>query len=133
LDARLLQDHGSLCTAAAVWSVLLRAAARLISVFAACRDLSEAPSHHAVFDALGDGLPRTLKVLEKRLNLARLGVPIGRGLRRHAWQVAIDWHLVPYSGQPQRRKNELDTSKPKQGTSRFHASATACIVQDGAR
>lgn len=133
LDARLLKDHGPRCTASVVCSVLLRAAARLISVFAACRDLSEAPSEHAVFDALHDGLPRTLKVLEKRLNLALLGAPIGRGLRRHAWQVAIDWHLVPYYGQPHRRRNELYTSKPKQGTSRFHAYATACIVQYGER
>jgi DDE family transposase len=132
-DSQLLKDHGPLCTATVVWSVLLRAAARLISVFAACRDLSEAPSQHAVFDALLDGLPRTLKVLEKRLNLALLGAPIGRGLRRHAWQVAIDWHLVPYYGEPHKRKNELYTSKPKQGTTRFHAYATACIVQYGER
>jgi hypothetical protein len=27
LEARLLRDHGPLCTAAAVWNVLLRAAA----------------------------------------------------------------------------------------------------------
>lgn len=133
LEARVLKDHGPLCTATVVWSVLLRAAARLISVFAACRDLSEAPSQHAVFDALRDGLPRTLKVLEKRLNLALLGARSGRRLRRHAWPVAIDWHLVPYYGEPQRRKNELYTSKPKQGTARFHAYATACIVQYGER
>jgi len=35
LDARLLKDHGPRCKAAVVWHVVLRAAARLISIFAA--------------------------------------------------------------------------------------------------
>src|SRR5260370_31044318 len=68
LQGRLLKDHGPLCTALVVWNVVLRAAARMISVFAACRDLANAPSQQAVFNALEDGLPRTLQVLEKRLN-----------------------------------------------------------------
>ncbi len=62
LDARLLKkDHGPRCTATVVWNVVLRTAARLISIFAACRDLSDAPSQQAVFDALEDGLPRTCR------------------------------------------------------------------------
>jgi hypothetical protein len=32
LDARLLRDHGPVCTAVAVWNVLLRAAAHLTSL-----------------------------------------------------------------------------------------------------
>jgi hypothetical protein len=133
LDARLLKDAGRTCTATVVWSLLLRAAARMTSVFAACRDLVHAPSQQAVFDALENGLPRTLKVLEKRLNQTLVGDTIARRLRRHAWRIAIDWHLVPYYGEPYLRKNELYTCKPKQGTSRFHAYATACIVQYGER
>jgi hypothetical protein len=70
IKAELLKDHGRLCTATVVWSIVLRAAARLTSIFAACRDLANAPSQQAVFDALVDGLPRTLPVLEKRLNWA---------------------------------------------------------------
>lgn len=132
LNARLLKDHGPLCTAVVVWSIALRAAARMISIFAACRDLVHAPSQQAVFNALTDGLPRTLSVLEKRLNEALIGV-VTRRLRRAAWQVAIDWHLVPYYGEPQRSRNEIFKSKPKQGTSRFHAYATICIVQYGER
>jgi hypothetical protein len=133
LDARLLKkDHGPRCKATVVWNVVLRAAARLVSVFAACRDLANAPSQQAVFDALADGLPRTLPVLENRLNQALIdGLP--RRLRRRAWRVAIDWHLVPYYGEPQHSRNEIYYGKPRQGTSRFHAYATACIVQYGER
>ncbi len=133
LDARVLKkDHGPRCTCSVVFSVVLRAAARLISVFAACRDLSEAPSQQAVFDALEDELPRTLAVLEKRLHAALVDA-LPRRMRRRAWEVAIDWHLVPYYGEPHQSGNEIYHSKPKQGTSRFHAYATACIVQYGER
>src|SRR4029077_2739904 len=75
-----------------VWSIVLRAAARMISVFAACRDLANAPSQQAVFDALEAGLPRTLPVLEKRLNGALTTTSWSRRLQRRSWQIAIDWH-----------------------------------------
>jgi Transposase DDE domain len=132
VEARLLKDHGWKCTATVVWSVVLRAASRLISVLAACRDLSDAPSQQAVFNALTDGLPRTLKVLEKRLNWALLSTWPTR-LQRRSWEVAIDWHLEPYYGQPKDSRNELYYGKPKQGTTKFHAYATACIIQYGQR
>jgi hypothetical protein len=132
VEARLLKDHGWLCTAVVVWNVVLRAAARMISVLAACRDLAKAPSQQAVFDALEDGLPRTLQVLEKRLNWALLSA-WPRRLQRRLWEVAIDWHLVPYYGQPHQSRNEIYYGKPRQGTTKFHAYATACIVQYGQR
>lgn len=132
LAADLIKDHGWLCTAAVVWSVVLRAAANLTSVFAACRDLAKCPSDQAVFDALRAGLPKTLKVLERRLNEALTG-HLSRGMRRHHWEVAIDWHLVPYYGQPKQSRNEIYYGKAKQGTQKFHAYATACIVEYGQR
>jgi hypothetical protein len=132
VDARLLKDHGWLCKAVVVWNVVLRAAARMTSVFAACRDLAYAPSQQAVFDALVDGLPRSLRVLENRLNDA-LTLAQPRALRRRSWQVAIDMHLVPYYGEPHSSRNEIYYGQPRQGTTRFHAYATACIVQYGHR
>jgi putative transposase len=132
LAANLLKDHGWLCTAAVVWSLVLRAAARMTSIYAACRDLAEAPSDQALFAALRDGLPRTLPVLERRLNEALTG-HLSRGMRRRAWELAIDWHLVPYYGQPHRSRNELYYGQPRQGTGKFHAYATACIVMYGHR
>lgn len=134
MQAEILKDRGtrSKCTPDVVWSIVLRAAARMISVFAACRDLANAPSQQAVFDALESGLPRTLFALEKRLNRALTHL-WPRKLRRASWQVAIDWHLIPYYGEQHKSKNETCRSKQKQGTTHFHTYATACIVQYGRR
>jgi hypothetical protein len=132
VQAKLLKDHGWLCTAAVVGSVVLRAAARSISIPAACRDLSHAPSDQAVMNALTDGLPKTLPVLERRLNEA-LTCELPKRMLRRRWEVAIDWHLSPYYGEPLRSRNELYYGKPRQGTKTFHAYASACIVSYGHR
>lgn len=132
LQAQLVKDHGWLCTATVVLGVVLRAAARSISLSAACRDLANGPSDQAVMTALEDGLPKTLPVLERRLNDALTG-PLPRHLRRRGWEIAIDWHLQPYYGKPHRSRNELYYGKPKQGTATFHAYASACIVEYGRR
>jgi hypothetical protein len=132
LASKLLKDHGWLCKTAVVWSILLRAAARMTSPTAASSDLSKAPSGQAVFDSLSDGLPKTLKVLERRLNESLTG-HLSRGMRRRTWEVAIDWHLEPYYGQPHASRNEIYYGKPRQGTTKFHAYATACIVMYGRR
>lgn len=132
LLAKLLKDHGWLCTASVVLGIVLRAAARSISVSAACRDLAKAPSDQAVMTALEDGLPKTLPVLERRLHEA-LTTPLPRRMRCRAWQVAIDLHLDPYYGQPYRSRNEIYYGEPKQGTTKFHAYASACIVEYGQR
>jgi len=95
LDAKLVKDHGWKCTAAIVLGIALRAAARCISVSAACRDLAKAPSDQAGMTALDEGLPKTLLVLKRRLNDALID-PWPQRMRRRAWNVAIDWHLQPY-------------------------------------
>jgi hypothetical protein len=115
-----------------VWSVVLRAAARMTSIYAACRDLAHAPSNQAVFNALNDGLPKTLSVLEQRLNESLTG-HLSRTMRKRAWEVAIDWHLTPYYGHPHASRNEIYYGKPRQGTKQFHAYATACILMHGRR
>lgn len=130
--ASKMKDHGWLCTAATVWNVVFRAAAALISIHAACRDLPEGPCGQAILDALDAWLPKTLTVLEQRLNSA-LTDELPAHLKRRKWEIAIDWHLVPYYGEPLRSKNELYYGKPCQGTKHFHAYATACIVTYGCR
>jgi hypothetical protein len=87
-NAKLVKDHGWKCTAVIVLNITLRAAARCISLSSACRDLAKAPSDQAVMAALDEGLPRTLLVLERRLNGALIG-PLPRRMRRRAWNVAI--------------------------------------------
>jgi len=127
-----LKDHGWLCSASVVWSIVMRAAARTSSISAACRDLNDGPADNSVLVALEEGLPKTLKSLERRLDES-LTANLPRRLRRKRWPVAIDWHLVPYYGEPQQSRNELFYGKPRQGTKKFHAYATACIVSHGAR
>jgi hypothetical protein len=101
-------------------SIALRAAGRSISLSAACRDLVYGPSDRAVMAAWEAGLPKTLPVLERRLNDALVSNLPGR-MRRRAWEVAIDGHLQPYYGQPPKSRNELYYGKPKLGTAKFHA------------
>lgn len=132
MQAKLVKDHGWKCTATMALNVVLRAAAKSISISAACRDLADAPSDQAMITALEDGLPKTLSVLERRLNEALTG-PLPRRWTRRRWQVAIDWHLTPYYGQPFRSKNELYYGQPRQGTKRFHAYAAACLIDHGER
>ena len=105
-DVVRLKDHGWKCTAGVVWNILLRAAAQMISVSAACRDLSKGPSDLAVRTALEEGLPKTLKALEIQLHTALTANLPNRG-RKRSWPVAIDWDLVPYYGQPHASRNGL--------------------------
>jgi hypothetical protein len=132
LQAKLVKDHGWRCTAAVVLGIVLRAAARSISVSAACRDLAKGPSDQAMMTALEDGLPKTLSVLERRLNEALVAY-LPRRMRRPAWEAAADLHLSPYYGRPDKSRNEIFYGAAKQGTKRFHAYATICIVQYGQR
>jgi len=132
MQAKLIKDHGWKCTTATVLNILLRAAARSISVSAACRDLAGAPSDQAVLTALEEGLPKTLSVLERRLNDALVG-QLPRRWKRRRWTVAIDWHLTPYYGQPYASGNEIYYGPHRQGTKRFHAYAAACLVDAGER
>lgn len=131
-EAVRLKDHGWKCTAAVVWNIVLRAAAQMTSVSAACRDLSRGPSDEALRKALTAGLPKSLRALENQLHAA-LTTHIPTRVRKRAWPVAIDWHLVPYYGQPFQSRNEVYYGKPSHGTTKFHAYATACIVWRGVR
>ena len=56
-----------------------------------------------------------------------------RALFRRKRELAIDFHLIPYHGEPRLRDNELYHSQPKSGTTKFHAYATLCVVEPGYR
>jgi DDE family transposase len=127
-----LPDHGWLCTAIVVWKVLVRAAAGQQTIHAVCADLRAGPSGQALFDALRDGLPARVSTLEQRL-VQGLQTQIPRSVRRKARRVAIDWHLIPYHGEPYACDNELYHSVARSGTTKFHAYATACIIERGQR
>lgn len=132
LAADLLKSSDKKCTAHVVWSILLAAAARMISISLACLDLKGGPCDQSIYDALDERLIKTPKVLIRKLN-ELLSNDLPRFVKKRKLRIAIDWHLVPYYGEPLKSKNELVRSQPKQGTSTFHVYATACIIDEGMR
>lgn len=131
LLALRLEYEGTKCTASTLLQVLLIAAARVVSIFAACRDLADAPSDQTIRNALAASLPEMTE-LERRLNRALL-TELPKALRRRARMIAIDLTLIPYHGQPLRHEKEIYRSSPKSGTTHFHAYATAVVVHKGHR
>ncbi|NLX94590.1 MAG: ISH3 family transposase [Rhodopirellula sp.] len=130
-SALRLEYAGTKCNASILLQVLLIAAARVVSIFAACRDLADAPSDQTIRNALAATLP-ALPELERRLNLA-LATNLPKALKRRARMVAIDLTLIPYHGQPAFDEKEIYRSEPKSGTTHFHAYATAVVVHKGYR
>jgi len=128
-----LEDAGWKCTAQMVWRMLLLAAARMTSIYAACRDLAEAPSDDALGNALDAWLPKRTQTLEAWFEPVLAGQWLPKALFRKARIVAIDWHVIPYHGEPERWSNELRHGPPKSGTTKSHTYATACIVHQGFR
>jgi len=126
-----LEYQGYKCSSSTLFQILLIAAARVVSLFAACRDLADAPSDQTIRNALAATLPEMAE-LERRLNLA-LVTHVPRALRRKSRMVAIDLTLIPYHGEPAFDKKEIFRGEPKSGTTHFHAYATAVVVHNGFR
>lgn len=126
-----LEYEGYKCNGSVLLQILLIAAARVVSLFAACHDLADAPSDQTVRDALEATLPKIAE-LEKRLNRA-LVTDVPKALRRKTRMIAIDLTLIPYHGRPEVDEEEIYRSKPKSGTTHFHAYATAVVVHKGYR
>ncbi len=75
-----LEYRGYKCTSGTLLQILLIAAARVVSMFAACRDLADAPSDQTIRNALAATLPE-IGEFERRLNLA-LVRHVPKALRR---------------------------------------------------
>ena len=130
LQAHLkFKDYKRKTSAQVLWSLLLAAAARITSLSDACQRLRDAPSDETVRKALLATLP-DCAVLQRQLNAALAG-HLPRALRKHPQRLAIDLTLIPYHGQPFRDLNEIYRGQAKDGTSHFHASATAYIIRKG--
>jgi len=126
-----LEYEGRKCTTSVLFRILLIAAGRVVSVFAACQDLADAPCSRTVYDALLATLPQ-MRELERRLNRS-LCHKLPKSLLRKSRILAIDLTLIPYHGKPALDIKEIFRSKPKSGTSHFHAYATAAVVHKGYR
>jgi DDE family transposase len=130
-DHLRLPDYSRRCPAETVLSVVLLAAARLCSVFAAAGRLLAAPSAETSRKALAAALPDR-EELERRLNRA-LAADLPPSLAGAAQPLACDLTLRPYHGRPLARADEVYRSKAKGGTSHFHAYATCYVVCHGRR
>jgi hypothetical protein len=128
---RLVRDHGPRCTALNLLTVLFYAAARLVSRAAACAALRDAPSDSAMHAALMATLPEIAE-LQRRLNRALQG-DLPKALRRRRQPLALDLVLIPYHGEPLKDANEVYRGQAKDGTSHFHAYATAYVIKKGQR
>jgi len=126
-----LEYRGRKCTGDTLLQILLIAAARTVSIFAACRDLADAPADQTIRNALQASLP-DISELERRLNLS-LRTNLPKALFRKSRRIAIDLTLIPYHGQPHQNEKEIYRSAPKSGTTHFHAYATAAVVHKGHR
>ena len=123
--------QGYKCTGSVLLQILLIAAARVVSVFAACRSLADAPTDQTIRNALAATLPEMVE-LERRLNLA-LVRHMPKALQRKSRILAIDLTLIPYHGEPAYDVKEIFRGEPKSGTTHFHAYATAVVVHKGYR
>jgi hypothetical protein len=78
----------------------------------------------------------TFAQLQRRVNRT-LAVTLPKALKhkkkRKRLRLAIDLTLIPYHGQPEADAKEVYRSKAKDGTSHFHAHASACLVLAGQR
>jgi len=130
-SALKLEYEGTKCTASTLLQILLIAASRVVSIFAVCRDLADAPCDQTIRDGLAATLPEIAE-LERRLNRS-LATNLPKALRSKSRKIAIDLTLIPYHGQPLHDKKEIYRSAPKSGTTHFHAYATAAVVHKGHR
>jgi Transposase DDE domain len=132
LQAHLqFKDYKRKTSASVLWSLLLAAAARITSLSDACGRLRGAPSDETARKAMLATLPDYAE-LQRRLNSALTG-HLPKALRKHPQRLAIDLTLIPYHGKPFRDLGEIYRGQAKDGTSHFHAYATAYVIRKGQR
>ena len=105
--------------------------ARIASLSDACGRLRDAPSDETARKALLATLP-DYATLQRQLNAALAG-HLPAALRKQLQRLAIDLTLIPYHGQPCRDLGEIYRAQAQDGTSHFHAFATAYVVRRGRR
>ena len=126
-----LTSYKRSCTAARLLGILLCAAAWRASIAFVCNLLRTAPSDQTVRNALRQQLPDHHD-LNRRLNRALAATCRQLRRRKKGYPLAVDLTYLPYYGK-NHDAAEVVTNKPKQGTKRFLAYATAYVVWHGER
>jgi hypothetical protein len=128
-----LNAEGYKCTTDDLFKVLLGVAATKGTLEAVCADLVGTPDPHTIRGYFTKQLcVEELPALEQQLNAA-LAAEVPRRVRRHAQEVAIDYHDRPYYGKGEQAQELWVRGKAKDGTTRFYRVATAYVVLNGLR
>jgi hypothetical protein len=126
-----MRDYKRKVSAQTLWAVLLVAATGITSIHACCGRLDHIASEETIRKALIASIPEFVE-LQRQLNRALAG-RLPRALTRRSQRLAIDLTLIPYHGEHFRDEKEVYRSLAKQGTSHFHAYATAYVILKGQR
>jgi len=128
-----LHAEGYKCTTDDLFKVLVGVAATKGTLEAVCADLVGTPDPHTVRGYFNEQLcVEELPELEQQLTAA-LAAAVPLRVRRHAQEVAIDYHDRPYYGKGEQAHELWVRGKAKDGTTRFYRVATAYVVLDGLR
>jgi hypothetical protein len=134
-----LQEHlplhaqGYVCTTDDLLKVLLGVAVNRSTIETVCADLVGTPDAQTIRGYLNAQLRvEELPELERCLNAA-LAAELPPRVRRHAQEVAIDYHDRPYYGKAPQGMGLWVRSHAKDGTTRFYRIATAYLRLQGLR
>ena len=92
-----LEYQGYKCSTSGLLQVLLIAAARAVSLFAACRESGRCPDGPNDSQCLGGNVAGNDRI--RTTAEPRLGCACAQALRRKSRMLAIDLTLIPYHGQ----------------------------------
>lgn len=117
-----------------IFGVVVAAAAQARSIESVCRQLVSGPSANLVRTYLAQRLFAEIELesLEAELN-ELLTQRLPEDLRKGRLEVAVDLTMLPYYGRSGVEEDQLRRGGAKAGTTRFHAYATAFVLQTGRR
>lgn len=122
-----LATRGRKWTQDDIYRILVNASTGASTVESVCQELENAPDANTVFFWLKPVESQELRQLEATLN-AMLVDRLPPRLNARPRQVAMDFTLIPYHGQPAREEAEIRRGKARSGTTHFHCYATAYII-----
>jgi putative transposase len=110
-------------------AVAVKAAASHSSIHGARKRMKKGRSRRHI-NRIFEGLD--LRKVQDETNLA-FRSEVKKRFGGKVLDVAMDIHQIPYCGGPHENKDEIMRGKPKDGTTKFHAMATAYIVGKGGK
>lgn len=124
-----LEAEGYICTTDDLLNVLLGVAANQGTIESVCADLLGTPDPETIRLYFNEPVyVEDLPELQRCLNAA-LAAEIPARLKRHAGEVAVDFHDRPYYGKAFQAEGLGVRDQAKEGTTRFYRVATAYAMK----